>query len=95
MGQLIGERYDQILAELAGDVADSMRVLVPAAEDFDKAAQFIRDAGHNLRPGDALHLAIAHNAGVQLIATLDAELAETAAAFGFSALVSPHTGPLT
>ena len=51
------------------------------ANSFDRAATFIAEIESGLRSGDALHLAIASDHGLQL-ATLDKVLAKAAPRFG-------------
>jgi predicted nucleic acid-binding protein len=50
---------------------DSLHVLVATASDFDLAHDFVAEFAAQLRGPDALHLAIAHNHGIQEILTLD------------------------
>ena len=50
---------------------ESLHVLIPATADFDLARNFVGDFATQLRGPDALHLAIAHNNGIEEILTLD------------------------
>jgi predicted nucleic acid-binding protein len=52
-------------------VADSLVVLIPSANDFDLAQVYVSNFATQLRGPDALHLAVAHNNGMEFIATLD------------------------
>ena len=52
-------------------VSESFIVLLPGAEDFELAKQFLQRYGTGLRAGDALHLAIAKNHGANAIYSLD------------------------
>lgn len=44
---------------------DSLHVLVATASDFDLAHDFVAEFAAQLRGPDALHIAIAHNHGIQ------------------------------
>jgi predicted nucleic acid-binding protein len=46
-------------------------VILPLAEDFDRAAAYLGNYGSGLRGGDALHLAVAANRQAEAIYTLD------------------------
>jgi hypothetical protein len=50
---------------------DSLHVFVAVAADFDLARDFVVAFATHLRGPDALHMAIAHNNGVEEILTLD------------------------
>ena len=52
-------------------VAASLAVLIPSGNDFDLAQEYVVNFATQLRGPDALHLAVAHNNGVEFIATLD------------------------
>lgn len=52
-------------------VAASLAVLIPSGNDFDLAQGYAANFATQLRGLDALHLAVAHNNGVEFIATLD------------------------
>ena len=62
-----------IEADFAFDslMAASFVTVSPAAEDFDLSRQFLRRYDTGLRPGDALHLAIASNRRARAIYSLD------------------------
>lgn len=49
----------------------SLHVFSPAAADYRLADRFVRDFPARLRAADALHLAVAHNQGIDEIFTLD------------------------
>jgi hypothetical protein len=51
--------------------AESFIVLLPTADDFDLATQFLRRYKSGLRAGDALHLAIAYNNRATAVYSLD------------------------
>lgn len=54
--------------------AESLTVLAPSRRDYEKATEFLDNHQLGLRGGDALHLAIAHNEGVDDFYTLDRRL---------------------
>jgi predicted nucleic acid-binding protein len=60
-----------VLAEFDKLVKDSLMVLVPAADDYNLARDYLGKFSTGLRGGDALHLAIAANHGASKILTLD------------------------
>ena len=55
-----------------------LRLLTVSRQAFREGARLARQPGHGLRAGDALHLAIALEAGAKAIATLDTALAANA-----------------
>ena len=60
------------LIEAFDSLADhSLHVLVAVAADFDLAHDFVAEFTTQLRAPDALHIAIAHNHGIEEILTLD------------------------
>jgi uncharacterized protein len=85
-------------ADLAGEVLkrfdalveQSFDLLVPAAADFRLARQYVADFRTGLRGGDALHLAIAANAGVQRLLTLDTGLLRAAKLLKLPATSGPR-----
>jgi len=50
---------------------DSLQVLTPGRADYACAGSFLGQYALGLRAGDALHLAIAHNAGAEAVYSLD------------------------
>ena len=52
-------------------VAESFEVFLPDRSDFDLARTWLGQFGTSLRAGDALHLGIAANRGVEAIYSLD------------------------
>ena len=70
-------RFDLLLAE-------TFEVMPVLAEDFRRAATFTARHDLGLRGGDALHLAIAHAGGAELV-TLDKRLAQAGEALGVPA----------
>lgn len=71
MGALTAGQGRRLLAEFDSMVAASLVVLIPGANDFDLAQEYVANFATQLRGPDALHLAVAHNNGVEFIATLD------------------------
>lgn len=60
-----------VLAEFDKLEKESLLVLVPAADDYNLAREYLGKFLTGLRGGDALHLAIAANHGASKILTLD------------------------
>ncbi len=71
MGALTAGQGRRLIAEFDSMVATSLVVLIPSANDFDLAQEYVANFATQLRGPDALHLAVAHNNGVEFIATLD------------------------
>ena len=59
------------ITEFEAMVADALILLMPTANDFTLAQQYVANFSTKLRAPDALHLAVAHNNGAEFIATLD------------------------
>ncbi len=70
--------------EFASLTQSGVRLLPLDRDSFSQAAELVRDARSPLRAGDALHLAVALQAGVRTIVTADSRLATGAAAHGLS-----------
>ena len=71
MGALTAGQGRRLIAEFDSMVAASLVVLIPSGNDFDLAHEYVANFATQLRGPDALHLAVAHNNGVEFIATLD------------------------
>ena len=71
MGTLTSGQGRRLIAEFDSMVAASLVVLIPSGNDFDLAQEYVANFATQLRGPDALHLAVAHNNGVEFIATLD------------------------
>ena len=71
MGALTSGQGRRLIAEFDSMVAASLIVLIPSGNDFDLAHEYVANFATQLRGPDALHLAVAHNNGVEFIATLD------------------------
>ena len=71
MGALTAGQGRRLIAEFDSMVVASLVVLIPSANDFDLAQEYVANFATQLRGPDALHLAVAHNNGVEFIATLD------------------------
>lgn len=71
MGALTASQGRRLIAEFDSMVTASLVVLIPSGNDFDLAQEYVANFATQLRGPDALHLAVAHNNGVEFIATLD------------------------
>jgi predicted nucleic acid-binding protein len=70
-GALTGGQGRRLLAEFDAMVADALVVLMPTANDFTLAQQYVANFSTQLRAPDALHLAVAYNNRAEFVATLD------------------------
>jgi predicted nucleic acid-binding protein len=71
MGGLSAEAGRNLVEEFDATIAASFVMLAPNSYDFDLAQEYVAHFSTQLRAPDALHLAVAHNNGVEFIATLD------------------------
>lgn len=71
MGTLTASQGKHLIAEFYSVVTTSLIVLIPSANDFDLAQEYVAHFANQLHGPDALHLAVAHNNGVAFTATLD------------------------
>jgi uncharacterized protein len=71
MGGLKAQAAIQADAQFEEMVDESFVVLLPNAEDFTLAREFLKSHDTGLRAGDAFHLAIAKNHGAETIYSLD------------------------
>jgi len=71
MGALTSGQGRRLIAEFDSMVAASLVVLIPSGNDFDLAQEYVANFATQLRGPDTLHLAVAHNNGVEFTATLD------------------------
>ncbi len=71
MGVLTVGQGRRLIAEFDSMVSTSLVVLIPTANDFDLAKDYVANFATPLRGPDALHLAVAHNSGMEFVATLD------------------------
>ncbi len=69
-------------AQFRREVVASCAVLTPARRDFEQAADLVLRFDLGLRAGDALHVAIAQNAGADCLVTLDQTMARAAVQLG-------------
>jgi predicted nucleic acid-binding protein len=60
------------------------------ADAFRYAASLVREPAHGLRAGDALYLAVADQARISGLLTLDGVMRTNAARLGFQAIVLPE-----
>lgn len=71
MGMLTVAEGRKVVDEFGLVVASSLFVFAPNNYDFELAGEYVANFATHLRAPDALHLAVAHNNGVEFIATLD------------------------
>ncbi len=71
MGGLSDENALAAIGQFDELVEESFQVLLPGAADYELAKGYIQQFATKLRAGDALHLAIASNNGVNTFYTLD------------------------
>lgn len=74
MGGLDGATARDADSQFEAVIAESFVVLLPNADDFGRAKNYLQNYRTGLRAGDALHLAIAGNRGAQALYTLDKTL---------------------
>jgi predicted nucleic acid-binding protein len=74
MGGLDAEAAREADAEFEAVARESFIVLLPSADDFDLAKEYLGNHRTGLRAGDALHLAVAKNHNGQAIYSLDRTL---------------------
>ena len=71
MGELSATEGSSLLEVFDATIAASFVMLAPNSYDFDLAQEYITHFSTHLRAPDALHLAVAHNNGMEFVATLD------------------------
>ncbi len=71
MGGLTADVGRSLVEEFDATIVSSFVMLTPNSYDFDLAQEYVAHFSTHLRAPDALHLAIAHNNGMEFIATLD------------------------
>lgn len=71
MGALTVSQGRRLITEFESILATSLVTLIPGSNDFDLAQEYVANFATQLRGPDALHLAVAHNNGMEFIATLD------------------------
>jgi len=71
VGFLSAIQGKRLIAEFESIVAASLEILIPGSNDFDLAQEYVANFSTQLRGPDALHLAVAHNNGMEFVATLD------------------------
>ncbi len=59
-------------------VEDSLHVFSPGLADYRLSDRFVRDFATQIQAADALHLAVAHNLGVDEVFTLDEDMLRAA-----------------
>jgi predicted nucleic acid-binding protein len=68
--------------QFADIIDESFVVLLPNAEDFNLAREFLKSHDTGLRAGDAFHLAIAKNHGAEAIYSLDKTMIKAGKSLG-------------
>lgn len=71
MGGLSAETGHDLIEVFDATMVASFVMLVPNSNDYDLAQEYVAHFATQLRGPDAMHLAIAHNNGVEFVATLD------------------------
>jgi len=82
MGGLVPQAAREAGAQFEAIVAESFVVLLPGADDFDLARQYLGNHDAGLRAGDALHLAIAKNNGAETLYSFDKTLLKAGKTLG-------------
>lgn len=82
MGAMKAADMARAEARFEAMVALSFIVLLPSAADYELARRYLRRFETGLRAGDALHLAIAANQGVETIYSLDKTMVKAARGVG-------------
>jgi uncharacterized protein len=82
MGGLNAQAAVQADARFEAMISDSFTIVLPNADDFSLAKQYLRRFETGLRAGDALHLAIASGRNAEAIYSLDKTLLKAGAALG-------------
>jgi predicted nucleic acid-binding protein len=77
-------------AQFTEAAAESFVILLPSADDFDLAAEFLRRYETGLRAGDALHLAIASNNRAAAVYSLDKTLLAAVRRLGLKVMAGIH-----
>ncbi|MFN3075996.1 MAG: type II toxin-antitoxin system VapC family toxin [Alphaproteobacteria bacterium] len=82
MGGLGAQAAAQADARFEAMVDESFAVILPNADDFDLAKEYLSNPETGLRAGDALHLAIARNHRAETIFSLDKTLLKAGSVLG-------------
>ena len=85
-GDLSAADAETVWSEFRSFCGAGLSLVAPNRKAFETAARLARDASSNLRAGDALHLAVALDAGVSHIATTDAVLDANAKRHGLTSV---------
>jgi uncharacterized protein len=91
MGGLKSHAAREIEIEFDSVVNESFVVLLPVADDFELAKNYLGHHQMGLRAGDALHLAIAHNRNCEAIYSLDKTLLKAGKQLGLPVSVGIST----
>jgi predicted nucleic acid-binding protein len=82
MGNWTVEAAERVRARFEALIETSFVVVLPNAQDFEAARDYLVRYETGLRAGDALHLAIARNRGAFAVHTLDKGMAKAAEVLG-------------
>ncbi len=82
MGGLDAQAAAQADARFEAMVDESFAVILPNADDFDLAKEYLSNFETGLRAGDALHLAVARNHRAAVIYSLDKTLLKAGSVLG-------------
>lgn len=83
-GEINTKQASAAWQDFFGFCSDGLRLFPVSRTAFASAATMTREAASGLRSGDALHLAVALEAGIKELATADDVLARSAKAKGLS-----------
>ncbi len=82
MGALKAQAAKQADDRFEEMIDESFVVLLPNAEDFNLAREFLKSHDTGLRAGDAFHLAIAKNHAAEAIYSLDKTMIKAGKSLG-------------
>ncbi len=84
MGEINDQDAQALIDQFNSLITQSFRLHIPVGQDFQKAQEFVGHFQTRLRGGDALHLAMAANLGVETIHTLDNGMLEAGSLLGLT-----------
>ena len=92
MGGLDRQTAGEVGTKFEAIIAESFAVLLPGANDYDLARQYLRIHDTGLRVGDALHLAIAQNNHAEAVYSFDKMLLKAGEVLGIPVSTGIPTG---